>query len=442
MNFKYRKNAVIAQSGGPTAVINNSIRGAIDALKISDRVSGMYGAKMGIIGVLQEDLLDITSQSPSQLDLLERTPSAGVFGSCRYKIKFEEDLNRAVEVFTKHNVGYFFYCGGNDSMDTAERINNAAKSKGLDLVCTGIAKTIDNDVGGGLQPDGTFAICDHDPGYGSTIRSVALNILEANEENKASYTSDPVLVIGVLGRKAGFTVAGARLADPERKMPMLLVLPEAFSRTKPDENLEYITRKANEKLDESGRCIVVVNEGVNLGDMDILRDSFGHEQFSASGKTAEQVLANYFNGLDRKDSNGRSASRLKVRGIARFERPGTKQRREIGAISEVDLAEAYQAGAKAARIALEGESGFMSTITRTPGAKYHVTFGKVLLKTVANAERKFPDEWITGDRIDVTDNFINWALPLIGGPLPEFAAFEEVVASKVCGKYIPVAYRS
>lgn len=442
MSLAPEKNAVIAQSGGPTAVINNSIRGAIDTLRISGRVSGMYAAKMGILGVLQEDLLDITAQHPGQIALLEKTPSAGVFGSCRYKIKSSADLDRILEVFSKHKVGYFFYCGGNDSMDTAARIDQAARAQGLDLVCAGIVKTIDNDVGGGLQPDGTFAVCDHDPGYGSTIRSVALNILEANEENKASYTSDPVLVIGVLGRRAGFTAAGARLADPQRKLPLVLVLPEAFLRTKPEENLEFITRQVNAKLADFGRCIVVINESVNLGDLDILRDSFGHEQFSASGRTVEQVLANYLNGLDRKDGRGRAVSRLQARGIARFERPGTRQRRETGAVSAVDLAEAWEVGAKAARLALENESGFMATIIRMPGAKYQVSFGQVPLQTVANAERKFPEEWITGDRIDVRDDFINWALPLIGAPLPEFAAFDNVVAPKICGQYVPFAYRS
>jgi len=140
-------NAVIAQSGGPTAVINNSIRGAVDVLKASGKISRLYGARMDIVGVLQEELPDITEQSSDQVALLERTPSAGVFGSCRYKIKSEENLNRVVAVFAKHEVGYFFYCGGNDSMDTVNKINNLAKEKGLDLVCAGIAKTIDNDVG-------------------------------------------------------------------------------------------------------------------------------------------------------------------------------------------------------------------------------------------------------------------------------------------------------
>ncbi len=435
------KNAVIAQSGGPTAVINNSIRGVIDTLKSSGKVDRIYGARMGIIGVLTEEFLDISSQNPKEIALLERTPSAGIFGSCRYKIKSQEDLERIIEVFTKHQVGYFFYCGGNDSMDTADKINTLAKEKRVDLICAGIVKTIDNDVGGGLQPDGTFAICDHNPGYGSTARSTAINILEANQENKASYTSDPVLVIGVMGRKIGFIAASARLADPERKMPLLLTLPEAFT-SGPEENLTYITRKVNERLEEFRRCIVVVSEGVNFGDLDILRDSFGHEQFSASGKTVEQVLTNYLNGLDRKDSKGRAQSRLVVPGIARSERPGTKQRREIATVSEVDLEEAYQVGVNAARIALTGETGFMSTIIREPGSKYKVTYGCVPLKVVANAERRFPSQWISSDKVDVTDDFIKWATPLLGGDLPLFANFQDISVPKVCGEYLPYGFRS
>jgi len=437
------KNAVIAQSGGPTAVINNSIRGTIDVLKKSDKIDKIYGAKMGILGVLKEEFIDITSQPPEQISLLKKTPSAGVIGSCRYKIRSEEDLNRIIEVFKQHNVGYFFYCGGNDSMDTADKINNLARGKKIDLICTGINKTIDNDVGGPLQKNGTFAICDHNPGYGSTARYTALNVLEANEENKSSYTSDPVLAIGVMGRKIGFIAASARLADPGRKMPLIIILPEVFNQNTPEENLGYITEKVNEKLDESGRCLIVVSEGVNLGNLDVLQDSFGHTQFSASGRTIEQVLANYLNGLDRKDSQGRAQSRIVKRGIARYERPGTKQRREFSTTSKTDLQEAYGVGVYAAEIALKGESGYMSTIIRkAEGEKYEIFYDKVPLSAVANAEREFPANWIADNKVDVTDDFIKWAMPLIGGPLPEFAEFEEKFIPKKYKEYTPYDYQT
>jgi 6-phosphofructokinase 1 len=402
------KNVVIAQSGGPTSVINNSVRGAINELISYKKIDKIYGAKMGILGVLQEELIDISAQEPYQIALLAETPSAGTIGSCRYKIKNDEDLARIVEVFKKHNMGYFFYCGGGDSMDTANKISKLAQKENLKLICTGIPKTIDNDVGGPLQVDGTFAVCDHDPGYGSVARNLAINILEANEENKASYTSDPVLVIGVMGRKIGFIPAAARLADPKREIPLLIILPESLSKDDYQSNLEFITEKINEKLKKQRRCIVVIGEGVNVGDLGILRDSFGHAEFSASEKTVEQALTNYLNGIDRKDNQGRAQGRLIIKGIARSERPGTRQRREIAYVSEVDREEAYQVGVYAARIALSGENGFMSTIVRNPNLPYKVNYDKILLDTVANSEREFPQEWITPDRVDVTDEFAEY----------------------------------
>jgi 6-phosphofructokinase 1 len=435
------KNVVIAQSGGPTTVINNSIRGTIDELVSSKKINRIFGAKMGILGVLKEELIDLSAQETEQIALLAETPSAGTIGSCRYKITNDEDLARIVEVFKKHEVGYFFYCGGGDSMDTASKLSELAQGENLELICTGIPKTIDNDVGGPLQADGTFAVCDHDPGYGSVARNLAVNVLEANEENKASYTSDPVLVIGVMGRKIGFIPAAARLADPKREMPLLIILPESLSKDDYQSNLEFIAEKVNEKLSKYGRCIVVIGEGVELGDLGILRDSFGHTQFSASKRTVEQLLINYLNGTDRKDNKGRAQSRLIVRGIARSERPGTRQRREIAYVSNVDREEAYQVGAYAARIALSGENGFMSTIIRKPGNVYNITYDKVPLGVVANSEREFPEEWIASDRVDVTDKFIEWAFPLIGEPLPEFAKFQEIFAPKKCGEFIPVEYR-
>ena len=432
------QNAVIAQSGGPTSVINSTVKGAVDVLMESKKVNQILGAKMGILGVLKEELIDISAQDKYQIELLSQTPSAGTLGSCRYKIKSDEDLNRIVEVFKAHNIGYFFYCGGNDSMDTANKVSIAAREQGLDLIAVGMPKTIDNDVGGALQPDGTFAICDHDPGYGSVARNLAINILEANEENKASYTSDPVLVITVMGRKIGFIPAAARLADPKREMPLQIFLPEALSRDDSKSNLEFITESVNNQLKKSERCIVVIGEGVNLGDLSILKDSFGHAQFSASGSTVGKLLINYLNGQDKKDKQGRSKSRLLVPGIARSENPGTRQRREVAYVSEVDNQEAYQVGSYSAKLALEGQNGYMATIIRNPGENYKVKYDKIPLDVVANSEREFPKEWIAPNKTDVTDDFIRWAMPLIGGPLPEFTRFKDIYVSKRCDKYIPV----
>lgn len=430
------KNVVIAQSGGPTSVINSSVKGAVDVLLASDRVYRVYGAKMGILGVLAEELLDISSQDSNEINKLPITPSAGALGSCRYKIKSGEDFSRIVEVFAAHNIGYFLYCGGGDSMDTANKVANLAEERGLDVACCGIPKTIDNDVGGKLQSDGTFAVCDHDPGYGSVARNTAINILEANQENMASFTSDPVLIIGVMGRKIGFIPAAARLADPERKMPLLIILSESFKDTDPKDNLTYIAGMINKKLKDTGRCMVVIGEGVNLGSLGELEDSFGHTQFSSSAASVEQVLSNYLNGIDR---GGKS--RIAVRGSARWEKPGTRQRRESAYVSETDLDEAYQVGSHAAQMALAGQSAYMSTIIRLPGESYKVKYDGIPLELVANSEREFPPDWIMPDRIDVTDAFVSWALPLIGKGLPNFARFKDAFADKKLKSYIPYGYR-
>jgi len=435
------KNAVIAQSGGPTSVINNSLRGAIDKLNLSKKVNKIFGAKMGILGILKEELIDISAQEPHQIALLAETPSAGTIGSCRYKVKSDKDLARIIEVFKKHEIGYFFYCGGGDSMDTANKISKLAQEKQLKLICAGIPKTIDNDVGGSLQANGTFAICDHDPGYGSVARNLAINILEANEENKASYSSDPVLIIGVMGRKIGFIPAAARLSDPERNMPLLIILPEVLSKDDYLGNLNFITEKVNKKLEDFGRCIVVIGEGAALGDLGGIKDSFGHILYGSTERTVEQILANYLNGVDKKGSQGKTQSRLVIRGTAKSDRPGTRQRREIAYVSEIDRNEAYQLGNYAAKIALAEENGFMSTIIRMPGDIYKVIYDKVPLDVVANSERQFPKEWISSDKVDVTDEFINWISPLIGSKLPKFANFKEIYVPKKCIQYIPDNYK-
>ncbi len=227
-----------------------------------------------------------------------------------------------------------------------------------------------------------------------------------------------------MGRRIGFITASARLADPERRMPLLIIMPEALSRDDAQANLEFITARVNERLREHGRCMVVLTEGANLGDVGVLRDAFGHTQFSACRTTAAHLLMNHLNGVDRQDEEGRAQSRLAVPGIARVDVPGTMQRRDIGRASSVDLREAYEVGAQAAKLALEGKSGLMATILRRPGPDYTVDYGEVPLEEVANAERSFPAEWIAESGVDVTDGFVEWAMPLIGEPLPEFTRLE------------------
>ena len=182
---------------------------------------------------------------------------------------------------------------------------------------------------------------------------------------------------------------------------------------------------------------MIIGEGVTIGSLEELKDNFGHTKFSSSGNTTEQLLTNYLNGIDNQDGK----TRLIVRGNARCEKPGTRQRREFSYVSEVDLAEAYEVGKHAVEIALAGENGYMSTIVRTPGKDYTVLYEKVPLNIVANSEREFPKNWVTEDKIDVTDDFIQWAMPLIGKGLPTFCKFSEIYTEKKCSTYIPVAYR-
>ncbi len=425
------KNVIVAQSGGPTAVINNSIRGVLDACRDHPEKFGrLYGAWHGIEGVLKEELLDLSAQDPKEIRLLETTPAAGAIGTCRYKLKAKqrEDFERVIEVLKAHDVGYFFYAGGNDSMDTAHKISLLARERGLDLIATGVPKTIDNDVG-----DSAFKLVDHTPGYGSTARYWAVNLLCANEENAGSCPADPVLVIQVMGRKIGFIPAAARLADPDRRLPIQIYLTESGV------TLPELADNVNAELARSGRCIVVVSEGFDVGDIGAEKDSFGHTNFGASAMTAQQAIVSYLNKVG-----------LKATGKARGQTVGTDQRHAAPLASIVDLREAYESGRHAVTIALTSGNGFMSTILREPGPAYRVRYDQVPLEVVANSERFFPKEWIAPNRIDVTDAFVNYARPLIGDEwvsvplengLPRFTRFQPIFAEKKCPAYIPEAIR-
>jgi 6-phosphofructokinase 1 len=393
------KNVVVAQSGGPSPVINGSLRGVVETcLSMPDVFGTVYAGSHGIEGVLREELIDMSAQPAEEIALLSTTPAAGAIGTCRYKLKpyQTEDFERVIEVLKAHDVGFFFYNGGNDSMDTAFKIAQLAHERGLDLVATGVPKTIDNDVG-----DSAFELIDHTPGYGSTARYWALNVQNANQENRGSCPADPVLVMQAMGRKIGYIPAAARLADPNREMPLLICMKES------ELDLPQLADKVNDMLRERGRAVIVISEGFDVGDIGARKDSFGHTMFSASGTTVEQVVVNYLNEVG-----------LATRGAARGNVPGTDQRHNMIYASTVDMEEAYKVGQKAALIAAEEGSGYMATLLRQPGPVYHVTYDKVPLELVANSERSFPAEWITEDRVDVTDEFVAYARPLIGDNWP------------------------
>src|SRR5262249_30860877 len=215
------RNLVVAQSGGPSPVINNSLRGILETARQMSEIGTVYGARHGIEGVLKEELLDLTSQAAEEVSLLRFTPAARSIGTCRYKLKpaQTEDFERTIAVLKAHDVGYFLYIGGNDSMDTAHKIASLAHQRGLDLVAVGVPKTIDNDVG-----DSEFKLVDHTPGYGSTAKYWMHMVQNANEENEGSSPADPVLVMQAMGRKIGYIPAAARLADPRRQMPLQIYL--------------------------------------------------------------------------------------------------------------------------------------------------------------------------------------------------------------------------
>ncbi len=327
-----------------------------------------------------------------------------------------------------HDIGYFFYNGGNDSMDTAHKVAKVAHERGLDLVAVGVPKTIDNDVG-----DSEFKLIDHTPGYGSVARYWMSIVQNANEENSGSCPADPVLVLQAMGRKIGFIPAAARLADPKREMPLQIYMAESKV------TVEELCDNVSDQLKRDGRCVIVVSEGFEVGELGETKDSFGHTQFSASKTTVAQQLVTVLN------EHG-----LPVPGNARGQVMGTDQRMTAIYASIPDLDEAYKVGQKAALIAESGENGWMATILREPGPIYNVRYDKVPLEKVANSERAFPKAWLAPSKYDVTDDFVAYAQPLVGedwASVPvvngrqRFARFKPIFAEKKLPEYTLQALR-
>ncbi len=423
------KNVLVAQSGGPSPVINNSLRGIVETCKKFPEVFGsVYGGWHGIEGVLKEELLDLSAQNEEEVALLRTTPAAGSIGTCRYKLKEHQDKDfaRVMEVIRAHNIGYFFYIGGNDSQHTAYKVSELARENGLELVAVGVPKTIDNDVG-----DSEFKLIDHTPGYGSVARYWSHIIQNANEENMGSSPADPVMVIQAMGRKIGYIPAAARLADPKREMPLQIYTTESGL------SLENLADNVNDQLNKDGRCIVVISEGFDVGGVGDVKDSFGHTSFGSSKISVFQKVVNYLN-----------EKGLPVKGKARGQVMGTDQRNAIIYASLIDLDEAYKVGQKAVDIAMNDGNGWMATILREPGMIYNVRYDKVPLEKVALSERFFPKEWLTDNKIDVTDDFLDYVRPLIGEdwvsvPIingrQRFTQFKQIFADKKLDNYTPQA---
>ena len=386
--------AVVAQSGGPTAVINSSAAGVIQtALAHEDVFTGVYGALNGILGVLTEDLFDLGREDPADIDALRRTPSAAL-GSCRHKLKDLEadraDYERILEVFQAHDIRYFFYIGGNDSMDTAAKLGQLAREIDYELIAIGVPKTIDNDL----------AFTDHCPGYGSVAKFTAVSVMEAGRDTEALYTHDTCTVHEVMGRNAGWIAAASGLARRcAEDAPHIILLPEVpFVQ---DKFVEDVRRS----LKDFNRCFITCGEGVKTSDGTYLAeaggafstDAFGHKQLGGACDAVRAIVEN-------------------VVGIkARTNRAGTAQRNAMHFASATDIGEAHQVGRAAVEAALQGVSGKMVSLVREPGDRYACTTGLVDLEKVANGVKPVPPEFIDESGIAVTDAFRDYAVPLIRG---------------------------
>ena len=380
---------VVGQSGGPTSVINSSLVGVIEEARLHSRMTGVYGMQYGISGLLDQDLVDLARESEETLSLLRRTPGAAL-GTIRYRLK-RADCGRIVSVLRAHDVRFFCYIGGNDSMDTAHRIHLAAQEEGYALRVLGVPKTVDNDL----------AHTDHCPGYGSAARFVALAVRDSGWDTRSMKRSSPVKIIELMGRNAGWLAAAAALGraqpgDP----PHLIYVPERPVHE--EEAVEAVGRL----LKKQGFCVVALSEGaIQYVEVDEV-DPFGHKM---KGGAAEHLARAIAEGLGV---------------VARLDKPNYLQRSFSQCISAADADEAYRTGRAAVRLALEGQSDVMVTLVRGSGTEYHCDTGVAPLARVANVERLLPDQYISKEGSDVTPLFVEYARPLIGEPLHQLGRLE------------------
>jgi len=405
MTKTLRGNLIVGQSGGPTAVINNSLVGVIREALTHESIEGIYGSRWGIRGVLEEELIDLRRQSQETLEGLRYTPAAAL-GTVRYKLK-EDDYERILKVFSTYNIRYFFYIGGNDSMDTAYKVHMLAKEQNYDLRVIGIPKTVDNDL----------AYTDHCPGYGSAARFVAMAIRDTGRDTEAMGASSPIKIMEIMGRNAGWLTAAAALAkEEEQDAPHLIYVPEHPI------SLDQIAEDVRRCYERYGRVVIALSEGTRDESGETIGSAYAPVEVDAFGHRMKGGAVEYLSAALR-DKLG-----LKVR----WDKPNYLQRSFEACVSEVDRNEAYLVGQQAVREALAGRSGQMITLLREPGPQYKVTTGLAPLDKVANAEKKLPAEYINESGNFVTEAFLDYARPLIGGPLPPYTRL----------KHIPVPKRS
>ena len=386
-----RKNLIVGQSGGPTAVINSSLYGVVsEGRRHPETIDRIYGMINGIEGFLNNTILDFSEALPGEkLDGLKFTPGA-YLGSCRYKLP--ESLEDPVypklfEKFDEMNIGWFFYIGGNDSMDTVDKLNTYAKAVGKDVKIVGIPKTIDNDL----------CITDHTPGYGSAAKYVASTLLEIGHDTSI-YPINSVTIVEIMGRDAGWLTGASVLArNKYNHAPHLIYLPEvAFDEAQFIEDVREAIKKYN-------NVVIAVSEGIKnaegkyISATSAVEDTFGHSQLSGTGKCLEYII--------------KQNLQVKVRSVE----INILQRCAAHMSSITDIGEAFRLGRHAVETALEGKSGVMVTAIRKANEPYSVKMGDTDVKNVAGLVKHVPREWINERGNDVTQDFVDYAYPLILG---------------------------
>jgi 6-phosphofructokinase 1 len=385
-----RGNLLVAQSGGPTAVINASLLGVVEDARRHNAIERILGARFGLAGMVEGNLHDLGAEDAAHLRAVGHSPSAAL-GTCRLRFS-ESHATRVLDVLLARNIRFFLYIGGNDSADTAHRIQMLADQRGYELRCVGVPKTIDNDL----------AHMDHTPGYGSIARYVAIAAQDSAYDAAAIATSDQVTILEVMGRNAGWVAAASALArrsvgDP----PHLIYVPE-----RPLVG-EHMLEQVSSVVRRRGYAVIVVTETVRdeeqkpwarrTGD-----DGFGHPRLVGAAERMGELISE------------------KLHLKARFNKPGSLQRAAGWCISPVDWDEAYLAGQTATAQAVDGARDVMVTLLRQPGPLYACTTGLAPLSEIAHAERRIPPHFLDDDG-QVTDAFLAYARPLIGGDLPTYA---------------------
>ncbi|MFH0985569.1 MAG: diphosphate--fructose-6-phosphate 1-phosphotransferase [Candidatus Omnitrophota bacterium] len=388
--------AVVAQSGGCTAVINQSLAGVVKAAKACSAITEIFGSRNGIEGILNSSFVNLGIESLEQMRLVAESPSAAL-GSSRYKLKPGDD-HKIVAALRKHHIRYVFLIGGNDTANTSLQIARAAEKDRYELRVIHIPKTIDNDL---IETD-------HCPGYGSVARFAAITTQEAALDTQAMKNVDPVKIIELMGRNSGWIVAASALLkrSPE-DAPHLLLIPEV-----PFDETSFIKR-TEAILQSVGYCIIVISETI--------RDYQGNR----IGRKTEGIKADPFGHKYVEGTAARLAAILeKNLGVrARFDKPGTIQRMSMAYISKTDQKEAYQAGVQAVKWAVRGMTRVMVGFDRKQGEKYGIIYKPVSLEKIPSRERDLPEEFFDKKKGMITQAFVEYALPLLGSKPPNFASF-------------------